>query len=180
MRGTGQEQGWVAAVTQRYKLVYSTRDEPWLFDLQEDPDELVNCFTDQRYRDTVRTLSRQLRDYGQTWKDPRVANARIQADLQWAIEGTQASYPATTTIRHRPSRRAARKSCRRKHRHAAGSVHPRDTATRLSTSLKYRSVLLARGALGPLREHNDRWPLNFSPVPNSLYVPGGICGQDQR
>lgn len=90
MRGTGLEQGWVAAVTRRYKLVYSTRDDPWLFDLDEDPDELTNFFAESQYRDAVRSLSRQLRDYGQASQDPRLANTRIQADLAWAIAGTGA------------------------------------------------------------------------------------------
>lgn len=88
MRGTGQEQGWVAALTRRYKLVYSTRDDPWLFDLEKDPDELANCFGENAYRDTVRTLSKRLHEYGRTAKDPRMANIRIQADLKRAIEGT--------------------------------------------------------------------------------------------
>lgn len=90
MRGTGLEPGWVAAVTRRYKLVYSTRDDPWLFDLEKDPDELTNFFTHSDYRDTVRTLSEQLRAYGHSRGDPRLANARIRADLKWAIEGTGA------------------------------------------------------------------------------------------
>jgi len=88
MRGTGQEAGWVAAVTRRYKLVYSTQDDPWLFDLDEDPDELTNFYTSDRCRSTVRLFSTELRDYGKKYNDPRVANARIQADLRWAIDGT--------------------------------------------------------------------------------------------
>ncbi|UCD51107.1 MAG: sulfatase [Phycisphaerales bacterium] len=87
MRGTGTERGWVAAVTRRYKLVYSTRDDPWLFDLEKDPDELINCFSKPEYRATVQTLSRQLRDYGRTFRDPRVAHPRIQVDLQRAMDG---------------------------------------------------------------------------------------------
>jgi arylsulfatase A-like enzyme len=90
MRGTGEEQGWVAAVTPRHKLVCSTRDDPWLFDLEKDPDELTNFFTGSEYREVARSLSRHLRDYGRTYRDPRVSNARIAADLQWAIEGTGA------------------------------------------------------------------------------------------
>jgi arylsulfatase A-like enzyme len=86
MRGTGTEQGWVAAVTQRYKLVCSTRDAPWLFDLERDPDELTNCFGKPEYRPTVQMLARQLRDYGRTYGDPRVAHPSIQADLLRAID----------------------------------------------------------------------------------------------
>jgi arylsulfatase A-like enzyme len=113
MRGTGEEEGWVAAVTRRYKLVYSTRDAPWLFDLEEDPDELINSFADPRYRSTVRTLSKQLRDYGTTWKDPRVANPRIQADLTWAIEGTGA-YVSSGPASYQTPQAKQRKVQRRK------------------------------------------------------------------
>jgi len=87
MRGTGDENGWLAAVTDRYKLVYSTADDPWLFDLERDPDELINSFRDPAHRDVIRELSRQLAEYGQRFKDPRVANVKIRADLAWAIEG---------------------------------------------------------------------------------------------
>ncbi len=90
VRGTGVEAGWLAAVTDRYKLVLATGDEPWLFDLEQDPDELVNRFTDPAYRETVRELSGKLAEYGQTFRDPRAANVHIQADLSWAIRGSGA------------------------------------------------------------------------------------------
>jgi len=117
MRGTGEEQGWVAVITRRYKLVYSTKDDPWLFDLDREPDELTNFFTNREYRDTVRTLSKELRDYGAKWNDPRVANPRIQADLKWAIEGTGAyasNAPALLPAEAiRPERTRAKRANRR-------------------------------------------------------------------
>jgi uncharacterized sulfatase len=88
LRSTGEERGWLAAVTDRYKIIYSTADAPWLFDLEKDPDELVNAFSAPAYRETVRELSRHLADYGKKYNDPRAANADIQADLEWAIGGT--------------------------------------------------------------------------------------------
>lgn len=44
---------WAAAMTYRHKLVYSSEGEPWLFDLEKDPDELINFYTDPAYK-TVR------------------------------------------------------------------------------------------------------------------------------
>ena len=44
IRSTGAVGGWVAAVTDRYKLICSTTDMPWLMDLEKDPDELTNYF----------------------------------------------------------------------------------------------------------------------------------------
>jgi arylsulfatase A-like enzyme len=97
IRGTGVEPGWVAAVTDRYKLVYSTGDDPWLFDLQADPDEITNRFTDPACREIVRDLSGKLAEYGRTYTDPRVANLRIQADLDWAIRG-QGPYESHASL----------------------------------------------------------------------------------
>jgi len=110
VRSTGEVPGWLAAVSDRYKLVYSTRDDPWLFDLEEDPDELVNRFGDPACRETVRELSRQLAAYGQRCKDPRTSNAKIRADLAWAVNGTgpYVSSPPAPQV-ERPARGRAAK-----------------------------------------------------------------------
>ncbi len=118
LRGTGEERGWLAAVTDRYKLVYSTADVPWLFDLEKDPDELVNAFNDPTYRETIRELSKQLREYGRKYTDPRAANADVQADLQWAIHGT-GPYASN---RPEPDRRPAAKPKRAKGKKRAGPL----------------------------------------------------------
>jgi uncharacterized sulfatase len=93
LRGTGEENGWLAAVTDRYKLIYSTQDDPWLFDLDKDPDELLNCFRDPAYRETIRELSQQVVEYGRKYKDPRAENSRIKSDLTWAVKGTGEYVP---------------------------------------------------------------------------------------
>jgi arylsulfatase A-like enzyme len=89
VRGTGRaDEGWLAAVTGRYKLVYSPADDPWLFDLEKDPDELINLFRDPEYRETVRELSRDVVDYTSRCNDPYAANAKVKTDLDWAVAGT--------------------------------------------------------------------------------------------
>jgi arylsulfatase A-like enzyme len=93
LRGTGDENGWLAAVTDRYKLVYSTQDEPWLFDLEKDPDELLNCFRDPSCRETIRELSQQIIEYGSKYGDARTQNSKIKADLTWAVKGTGEYVP---------------------------------------------------------------------------------------
>ncbi|NIP92644.1 MAG: hypothetical protein GWO24_03925, partial [Akkermansiaceae bacterium] len=54
MRSTGQpgsrKVGWISAVTPRYKLILSSSDQPWLLDLEEDPDELTNFIGGLRHR----------------------------------------------------------------------------------------------------------------------------------
>jgi arylsulfatase A-like enzyme len=87
-RSTGDVNGWLAAATDRCKIVFATADDPWLFDLERDPDELTNFFSDPAYRETVRELSRQLADYGRKYHDPRAANENLKADLAWATDGT--------------------------------------------------------------------------------------------
>jgi len=80
--------GWLAAVSDRFKLVYSSADGPWLFDLEKDPDELINFFGDPAYRETVRELSREIVQYAKKHADPYARNAKVKADLDWAVAGT--------------------------------------------------------------------------------------------
>jgi len=90
VRSTGRQAGganWLAAVTKRYKLVYSSIDDPWLFDLEKDPDELENFFGVPAYRETVRQLSRQLLDYARRFNDPYATNPVTEQQITWAIEG---------------------------------------------------------------------------------------------
>jgi uncharacterized sulfatase len=85
-RGTGaSDKNWLAAVTRRYKVVYSPKDDPWLFDLQADPDELMNYYQDPAYKDVLRDLAQSLLDYGQRYQDARVQEPSIQAALMAAV-----------------------------------------------------------------------------------------------
>ena len=86
IRGTSIN--WLMAVTNRYKLILSPRDLPWLFDLEKDPDEVKNFYGDPAYRETVRELSKELAAYIKTYRDPSGETPRVQADLTWGIEGT--------------------------------------------------------------------------------------------
>ena len=58
---------WLAAVNNRYKLVISTEDDPWFYDLQKDPDELVNFYSNPDYASLVKEfeieLLRQMKAY---------------------------------------------------------------------------------------------------------------------
>jgi arylsulfatase A-like enzyme len=91
-RGTGKAPGpqdlnWLAAATKRYKVVYSPTDAPWLFDLETDPDELVNRYTDPACAEAVRLLARELLAYGDRCHDPRTSHPAIAAQLR-AAAGT--------------------------------------------------------------------------------------------
>ncbi len=86
IRGTSIN--WLMAVTNRYKLILSPRDLPWLLDYEKDPDEVKNFYGDPAYRETVRELSKELTAYIETYNDPSGKTPRVQADLKWGIEGT--------------------------------------------------------------------------------------------
>ncbi len=84
-RGTGDaNDNWFGAVTQRYKLIYAAKDKPWLYDLKNDPDELVNFYHDPGCADVVRNLSQALIDYGKKYNDPRVLDAANMSQLRKA------------------------------------------------------------------------------------------------
>ncbi|MDG2122896.1 MAG: sulfatase-like hydrolase/transferase, partial [Verrucomicrobiales bacterium] len=69
LRGTGEKNSWLAAVTDRYKLVVAPKDTPWLFDLEEDPDEMVNFWGK---RDVGASLMKKLRGYAERYGDERL------------------------------------------------------------------------------------------------------------
>ncbi len=66
---TNANSRWVAAVSRRYKLVLSPSDDPWLFDLEKDPDELINFYNDPEYKPIAEKfqaeLIRQMELYGE-------------------------------------------------------------------------------------------------------------------
>lgn len=73
MRSTGRpgsSVGWVSAVTPRYKLILAANEDPWLLDLERDPDELTNFIDSTDHQDTVQELARHLRNYGREFRDP--------------------------------------------------------------------------------------------------------------
>ncbi len=60
---------WVSAVNRQYKLVMSPTDKPWLFDLEKDPDEMINFYNDPDYKEIAEKftteLFRQMEMYGE-------------------------------------------------------------------------------------------------------------------
>jgi arylsulfatase A-like enzyme len=73
--------GWVSAMTSRYKLLLSSGDDPWLLDLEEDPDELVNAIAKPANAAVVRRLARALRAYGKRENDPYLQNEKVGREV---------------------------------------------------------------------------------------------------
>ena len=63
---------WLAAVSDRYKLVYSYADSPWLFDLEKDPDELINFYSNPEYAPIAKKLTEALLKQAKAFKEPKV------------------------------------------------------------------------------------------------------------
>ena len=86
LRSTSQPKsnrvGWIAAVTPRYKLILSSSEEPWLLDLEEDPDELTNFIRGLHHREVAKSLARALITYGRKFKDPYCSHPTVRTKLK--------------------------------------------------------------------------------------------------
>jgi hypothetical protein len=88
MRSAGLEQDgkWVGAFTSRYKLILSVKDDPWLLDLKEDPDELVNFIHEPGNEGVVKDLASKLQGYASQFQDPFLQNTKMSADLSGLLK----------------------------------------------------------------------------------------------
>jgi len=67
---TNANKRWVAAVNNRYKLVLSPKDKPWLFDLQKDPDELINFYNNPEYSKIAQEIEKELYAQMEKYDEP--------------------------------------------------------------------------------------------------------------
>jgi arylsulfatase A-like enzyme len=67
---TSSSQNWIAAITNRYKLVLSPKEKPWLIDLQVNPDEDINYYNNPKYKKTASELQVELLKQAKKYKDP--------------------------------------------------------------------------------------------------------------
>ncbi|MFK7768104.1 MAG: sulfatase [Mariniblastus sp.] len=87
-RSTGADNGWLMAVSDRHKLVFSHNDEPWLFDLERDPDEVNNMIGNPAYREITKKMAIKLEQYGKTYDDPFLKSGSVAEKIEWAARGT--------------------------------------------------------------------------------------------
>jgi uncharacterized sulfatase len=69
---------WVAAFDRRYKLVISTSDKPWLFDLEKDPDELVNFYGRDEYKREFTRLEKELKRQMVKYDEPVLVEKKLR------------------------------------------------------------------------------------------------------
>ena len=51
---------WVSAVSDRYKLVLDKNEKPYLFDLEKDPNELINFYNNPQYKEIASKMQKEL------------------------------------------------------------------------------------------------------------------------
>ncbi|WP_197456221.1 sulfatase family protein [Stieleria neptunia] len=84
IQSSGLKPSWFAVITDRYKLVLSVSERPWLFDLQTDPDELKNSIDLEQNRDVVRQLAGRLHDYAQA-QDAGFLNPKLKQQINTLV-----------------------------------------------------------------------------------------------
>ena len=81
LRNSGTSAQWLAAVDARYKLILSVKDDPWLFDNEQDPDELLNFYGRPGTAGVAERLAKALREYGEVNQDPYISAKGISGSL---------------------------------------------------------------------------------------------------
>ena len=82
LRNSGTNPLWVCAVDERFKLVLSVNDQPWLFDAEQDPDELLNFYRRPGSGEVTRRLAKALQQYGNQRGDAYLRQPAIAASLK--------------------------------------------------------------------------------------------------
>lgn len=85
LRNAGTTPSWIAAVDQRYKLILSVNDQPWLFDAETDPDELLNFFGRPGSAEATRRLAKKLLLHSQLTNEPFAENPKIAESLKLCL-----------------------------------------------------------------------------------------------
>lgn len=82
LRNAGLKASWVAAVSDRYKLVISVNEEAWLFDHKVDPDELKNHIARAENKAVAKKLAGNLLSYAELHQDSHITeNEEIRSQL---------------------------------------------------------------------------------------------------
>ena len=85
VRSTSGRSPWLSAISERYKLVISDIEEPWLIDIQQDPNELTNLFGNANHRPLAKQMAMDLKGYIKQHKDPHGDSPRIQSWIEQII-----------------------------------------------------------------------------------------------
>ena len=88
---TGNSPHWVFAIKKGYKLVFSRNDVPWLFDLNRDPDEMINFATSSWHQPIFEELRDALIEAMQKYEFPlAMLSNSIYLDVPACIDSRDA------------------------------------------------------------------------------------------
>jgi uncharacterized sulfatase len=73
---------WVSVANYRYKLVLSREDKPWLFDLERDPDELINFYQDPEYKAIGTKFMKGLKDRMELYNEGKLSESKALLQFQ--------------------------------------------------------------------------------------------------
>ncbi len=73
---------WVSVVNNRYKLVVSQEDKPWLFDLKRDPDELINFYQDPEYKSIGEKFQKELKKQMELYNEGKLTLSEAKLQYQ--------------------------------------------------------------------------------------------------
>ena len=86
LRNAGTKASWICVVDSRYKLILSVNDRPWLFDNQQDPDELHNFFGRPGTETVTRILAESLKSYSVASDDAFAKQPTIAKSLNLCLQ----------------------------------------------------------------------------------------------
>ena len=86
LRNAGTKASWICVVDPRYKLILSANDRPWLFDNQQDPDELHNFFGRPGTETVTRMLAESLKGYSVASDDAFAKQPTIAKSLNLCLQ----------------------------------------------------------------------------------------------
>ena len=86
LRNAGTKASWICVVDPRYKLILSVNDRPWLFDNQQDPDELHNFFGRPGTETVTRMLAESLKGYSVASDDAFAKQPTIAKSLNLCLQ----------------------------------------------------------------------------------------------
>lgn len=73
---------WLCAVSGQYKLVYSKQDDPWLIDVKNDPQEVINLIDRPEHQARIAEMTRRLMEYCRLHLDPYARDPEILASMK--------------------------------------------------------------------------------------------------
>jgi hypothetical protein len=81
MFDAGKNVEWAAAFRNQYKVIISAKDVPWLFDLDKDPNELINYFD---HPDYLKIREQLLKKLAKAIKEFRIPLVKKHKHLLWS------------------------------------------------------------------------------------------------